>query len=330
MPIPVTCECGQTFQTRDENAGRRARCPDCGREFTVPEPEVFRIDDLDSWVSPPATMSDKAIASLFLGFIVCGTALTGIPAIILGFFALREIDRSQGRIKGKALAIAGIVLGVLSTLLMFIPVGHPGEPSRRAQCVNNLKQIALAMQNYHEVYGCFPPAAITDRQGRPLLSWRVAILPFLEGSPTYSKFHLDEPWNSPHNLSLLDQVPSFYRCPSDTKLQPGKTNYRVIVDPRSVFRPDFQPVKFTDILDGVSNTILVGESQRAVPWTAPDDLHLDPASLQTGFGSHHSGGFNAAFADGSVHFLKTGMPPATLKALIRRDDSRDSVEPHSF
>lgn len=121
MPIPVTCECGQRFQTRDENAGRRARCPDCGREFQVPEPELFRIDDLEPRVLPVATTSEKAIASLFLGLCVCGMVFTGIPAVILGLFALREINRSHGRIKGKWLAIAGIALGILSTILMFMP-----------------------------------------------------------------------------------------------------------------------------------------------------------------------------------------------------------------
>src|SRR5437588_6801844 len=89
------------------------------------------------------------------------------------------------------------------------------EAARRAQCTNNLKQIGLAMHNYHSSNNCFPPAFTTDRDGKPLLSWRVLLLPYLECSSLYANFHLDEPWDSPHNRPLVNQMPSVFACPSD-------------------------------------------------------------------------------------------------------------------
>ena len=83
----------------------------------------------------------------------------------------------------------------------------------RTQCVNNLKQIGLAMHNYHATHKTFPPAFTVDKDGKPLLSWRVLILPYLEQDALYKEFHLDEPWDSPHNRTLIERMPPTYRCP---------------------------------------------------------------------------------------------------------------------
>jgi hypothetical protein len=208
MSISVTCECGRHFETSEANAGRRARCTDCGREFVVPKPAPRPEADLIPWEPEPAVTSGKAIVSLALGALFFFACLSGVPAILLGRQALSDIRTSKGRLKGKGMAVAGIVLGVIGCLvtvsLLLPAVRSAREAARRAQCTNNLKQIGLAFHNYHESNGSLPPAAITDRNGKPLLSWRVAILPYLESSPLHSKFHLDEAWDSLHNLSLLD------------------------------------------------------------------------------------------------------------------------------
>ena len=175
------------------------------------------------------------------------------------------------------------------------------------------------MHNYHQVYGCLPAAATTDKNGNPLLSWRVAILPFMEADPLYAKFHLDEPWDSPHNLSLLDQMPSFYACPSDATLKPGMTTYQAIIGPNTAFTPDFKPMRFADITDGTSNTLIIGESRHAVPWTKPEDLPFDTTVPLSGLGSFHNTGFNVLFADGSVRFIKSSINPSTLESIITRN-----------
>jgi prepilin-type processing-associated H-X9-DG protein len=192
--------------------------------------------------------------------------------------------------------------------------------------VNNLKQIGLAMHNYVSSNDCLPPAAITDANGRPLLSWRVAILPYIEEVSLYNQFHLDEPWDSPHNLPLASQMPRVYACPSNptqpapgqAQTAPGQTTYRVIVGPHTIFPVD-KAVRFAEVTDGLSNTILVGETRGGVTWSAPDDLPFDPNAWAMGFGSFHAGGFNVLFADGSVKFIKLTVNPKTLEALTTRD-----------
>jgi Protein of unknown function (DUF1559)/Domain of unknown function (DUF4190) len=339
--IPVDCECGQELETSDANAGRRARCPVCGRALIVPirapVPETFFISDAPELRIPSGEVtSGKAIASLGLGVLFFFACLSGIPAILLGRQALLDIDQSGGRLRGRRMASAGIVLGLLGCLftiaILMVATGSSSEPARRTQCVNNLKQIGLGFHNYHQTYNCLPPAAITDKNGRPLLSWRVAILDFLESTPAGSKFHLDEPWDSPHNLSLLEPMPRIYACPSDSTQKSGMTGYQAVIGPRTAFTPDFKPVRIEDITDGTNTTLLVGESRRHVPWTKPDDLPIDTNLSLSDLGSHHgyhSSGFNALFANGSVWFLKSSITPSVLRAILSRDGG-EVVSPDSF
>ena len=164
VSIPIKCDCGAYFETPKENAGRRVRCTDCGREVVVhkpaPDPEVLFISDEPR----PTVTSGKAIASLILGILLVFACLTGVPAILFGRSALREIRLSEGRLRGRRMAVAGIVLGLLGCLytLLLIPMPNLREPALRVQCVDNLKQIAHFIHYYHEVNGTLPPAAMTD------------------------------------------------------------------------------------------------------------------------------------------------------------------------
>jgi prepilin-type processing-associated H-X9-DG protein len=204
------------------------------------------------------------------------------------------------------------------------------EAARRAQCVNNLKQVGLAMHMYADANDGFPAAAITDKKGKPLLSWRVAILPYLEQRPLYEKFKLDEPWDSPHNRELIKYMPTIYACPS-RPLTPGErtTTYRVFLGKGSLFETG-RPTRIADVTDGTSNTLMVVEAKEAVPWTKPEGLPFeDPAVPLFGTGSNHSGGFNVVMADGSVRFIKMTINPQTLRALITRSGG-EVVQPDGF
>ncbi len=219
---------------------------------------------------------------------------------------------------------AGMETPVLIALLL-PAVQSAREAARRAQCVNNLKQIGLAMFNYNEVNGNFPSAAICDKSGKPLLSWRVAILPFLEQQALYNKFKLDEPWDSPNNKELIQYMPSTFTCPSRNQPDPGTTTYRVFLGGGSMFEMA-RPTRIVQVTDGTSNTILAVEANEAVPWTKPEGIPFaaDNAAPDAGpdrllgAGSKHPGGFNTLFSDGSVKFIKTSVAPAVLRALITR------------
>jgi hypothetical protein len=201
------------------------------------------------------------------------------------------------------------------------------EAALRSQCVNNEKQIALAMHNYaHRHKSAFPPAFSTDNASKPLLSWRVLILPYLDqGEVLYKEFHLDETWDSPHNKALIARMPAVYRCPnqSDESARLGKTCYLAPRGPETIFN-GAAPVKLTDIADGTSNTILFFDAgdERSVTWTKPADWDLpaDPTAALPGMLSAHQGrgnrGTDVAFADGSVRFIREALKPATLRALF--------------
>jgi hypothetical protein len=240
--ITVVCECGHLFEMPEGNAGLYASCPAYARILVVPKPAMAPDPDPD-------------------------------PDPDTELFVIADEPTHTSRPRRGKPPIAGIILGVFGCLVMlalFLPaVRSAREYRERAQCTNNLKQIGLAMHNYHTVYDCLPPSAIVDKNGKPLLSWRVALVPYLESSDLYSKFHLDEPWDSPHNLTLLDKMPSCYACPSDATLKPGMTGYQAIIGPSTSFTPDFKPLRFADITDGTANTILIGESKRAVPGPSP-------------------------------------------------------------
>ncbi len=193
--------------------------------------------------------------------------------------------------------------------------------AQRAQSVNNLKQIALAMHNYHDAYKGFPAAASYGPDGKPLLSWRVHLLPFMENEALYREFHLDEPWNSPHNIKLLPRMPSIYRSPADTRSPPHSSSYYVLTGPGTVFSGK-AGVRIAEIRDGASNTILAVEAQRAVPWTKPEDIPYDSDKPLPKLGGLHKGVFNAAMCDGSVHSLQQSTDERVLRALIEKADGQ--------
>jgi hypothetical protein len=189
----------------------------------------------------------------------------------------------------------------------------------RAQCNNNLKAIALAIENYNRANKSFIPAAICDAHGKPLLSWRVLLLPNLGHNAVYKQFRTDEPWDSPHNLPLVDQMPTVYRCPSEVMPQ-GFTTYQVVVDPRSLFTGEPSGIPHDSVTDPLSKTLLVVEAVSAVPWSKPGGLSLASSDSMFGIGSKHPGGFYAAMADGSVRFFaRSAISPELLKASVTRN-----------
>jgi hypothetical protein len=221
------------------------------------------------------------------------------------------------------MATIGILVG-----LLLPAVQAAREAARRAASTNNLRRIGLGILQYHEAKGQFPPAYNADKNGKPLLSWRVLILPYLEMNDLYQKFHLDEPWDSDHNKRLIAVLPMVYRNPSSAVLQLGKTNYLTIRGEKSVF-PGGEGIKMSDVSDGASNTIMTVEApdDSAVFWTKPDDFTYDANNPLKGLTGMRPGGFLAGFADGSVGFINSSIDPTVLKSLFTRNGGEQVMAP---
>jgi prepilin-type processing-associated H-X9-DG protein len=178
---------------------------------------------------------------------------------------------------------------------------------------NNLKLIGLALHYSHEANSHFP-GNITDKDGKPLLSWRVAILPYVEEEQLYKQFKLDEPWDSEHNKKLIKQMPKLY-LPVRGEVKEGHTFYQSFTG-KGAFLGGEKPSKLADITDGTSNTLMAVEAGEPVIWTKPEDISFDPKKELPKLGGLFGGGFNALLCDGSVRTLKKNVDPKTLKALI--------------
>jgi RNA polymerase sigma factor (sigma-70 family) len=188
---------------------------------------------------------------------------------------------------------------------------------QRLESRRKLKKIGTALQNFNDTYGKRPAPAIYSKDDKPLLSWRVAILPFIEQDALYKAFHLDEPWDSEHNTKLLAQMPAFYAPPGQK--DGGKTYYQAIVGEGAAWEPRKQlpPVEFPD---GTSNTICVVEAATPVPWTKPEDLPFVPDQALPKFGGLFDGNFHALLVDGGVLFLSARADEEHLRRAITRAD----------
>jgi type II secretory pathway pseudopilin PulG len=238
------------------------------------------------------------------------------------------IPKQRSRRRFKLVEVLA-VLGVLALLIAFLlPAIRSGArpAARRAQCTNNLKQIALALHNYEQLHQALPPAYAVDATGRALHSWRTLILPFLEQEALYRSIDLSKPWDDPANAKALGTSPSVFRCPEATG-PPNMTTYLATAGPTACFLRT-ESRQLAEITDRHESTLMVIEAgdENAVPWMAPVDAD---ESLVMGLGSttklHHAGGMNACCVDGSVRFMKAGTPAMVRRALISIAGNDDDV-----
>ncbi len=242
-------------------------------------------------------------------------------ALAMGKLATRAIENlkvDNGGGTTFVMASTNFVLPLEELTAMIAPVMAANhEAVLRNVSMSNLKQLGLANYMFENANKHFLAPAIYDGSGKPLLSWRVAILPYLEQEALYKEFHLDEPWDSEHNKALIAKMPAVFRDPHEPE---NSTN-------ASYFMPtgmgtiggNKEGVKVQNITDGTSKTIMLVEAKRDIPWTKPEDIEIDPDASKPlpKFGGHITGDiFAATFADGHVEILNDSLDPKTLRAMF--------------
>ena len=283
MPIPFTCpHCGATTEVLERYAGQSGPCASCGKTITVPGGPAGAVHA----AAVPRNSSNTTVlvivvAVSVLAILVCGGVLVGL--------LLPAVQSARGA-------------------------------ARRAMCMNNMKQIGLAIHSYHSVYGEFPPAYVADENGRPMHSWRVLILPFLDQDWLYQMYDFEKPWDHLDNMALADMMPAIYRCPGEPMISSSETSYLMLVGP-GAFSEGPTGRRIQEFTDGTSNTMMITESVGSgICWLEPRDCDVQRQTFRIndgtagGLQSAHPGKVNVVFADGAAYSLDEGTDPQTVRA----------------
>lgn len=209
--------------------------------------------------------------------------------------------------------------------------GFVGQVEGQAQAdatMQQFKAIMLAMHNFHDVHKHLPPGDSKNKEEKPLLSWRVYLLPFLGEADLYDQFHLNEPWDSEHNLTLLERMPAIYASKQpltgQTSLPAGHTTFVAPRGERTIFPLELegQGTRFSEIIDGLSNTVAIVEvtDERAVPWTSPQDYAYDVDNPAEGLQTRGSKRWLAGIGDGSVRRFPASLDAEMVRRLFDRAD----------
>ena len=300
MPINFICpRCNASLSVPDEYAGQHGPCPRCEATVTIP------MVSAPAFSRPGSAVADRSSSKwlVILAFL--------LPVAFLAI-----------------LAIVGVVVA------MILPTFQATrETERQVGCRSNLQRIGLALKQYHDENGCFPPAYLADENGEPMHSWRVLILPQLGEEFLHGEYNFDQPWDSPDNQALAESMPDVYGCPSDFDTRSAETSYMMLVGPGTISDGP-GTTSMDEITDGKDRTIVLVETTGNLAyWMEPTDLDTGAISfrvndpLAEGIQSNHSGGAHVLFADGSVHFLPDSISPADVEGLstIGGDEKIDDI-----
>jgi hypothetical protein len=250
-----------------------------------------------------------------------GLVLTAVPVVVgprhedASYFPWRQYD---------ALLLA--VASVLVVALVGTAVDRQSEKLLQLETANRLRLLSLALVQYESEHRHLPGPAICAADGTPLLSWRVALLPYLEHAALFARFHLDEPWDSEYNLALLPLMPEVFAPMPGAQADPFTTPFRVFVGPGTAFEND--RVRSGGMRDGASNTLAVVEASETVPWTQPEELAFGPGAPRPPLGRVRTNrhrwlfphppaeSFTVVMCDGSVRRVSAGVSDASLHAAI--------------
>lgn len=238
-------------------------------------------------------------------------------------------DMSEVKRRGLTLVEVLVVLAIIACLvaLTMPAIRQVREPARRTRCKNNLKQIGLALHNYLDMYGAFPPPFTVDADGNRLHSWRTLILPFIDQAPLDIQIDFTKPWDDPANAEMYDTVVSTYMCPSSNSPQ-SHTIYIALVGEDRAFHSE-KVRELVDFKDSSSNTAMVAEVSldQALHWMSPFDdqvsvfTNLDDASQIA-----HMGLIHVLFADGSVRTISCDTPEEKFRQMSTIDGGDELIE----
>ena len=251
----------------------------------------------------------------------------------------RPLDDDDDDLPAKKKSSTPLILGIVGGILLlccggggfavywfFNRVSEAAQGSIETR--NNLTEIGIAMHNHADRNNAFPTNTYS-RDGKPLLSWRVHLLPYLGQDNLYRQFKLDEPWDSANNRRLLDQMPLVYATAQErrgSKMIGNRTHIRGFSNKGALFErmpglANANGKRIADITDGLSNTILAVEAADAVEWTKPDDLDASPGSPFPRLGVNPSiDKVFVLFCDGGVKLIKKSNPETQWRASIGIND----------
>ncbi len=301
MSIPFNCpHCGVFTEVANEYAGETGPCAACRKPVTVPEKGEL----------PKVTSNFRAKMTRLVLLTAVGIGLLGLLGVIFSLVFVMAFKPSYVPLIGGTIA----------------------PP---AACESNLFRIGQAMDQYVKDHGNYPPAYVTDDNGKPMYSWRVLLLPYLGEDKLHSMFDLGKPWDDPVNKRAASRMPEVYGCPMDRNgLSNDETSYMLITGKTLLFFQE-EKRKPTAIADPKGSTFLVVEVHNmGIHWAEPIDLdarQMDWAvNVDKGLGSdHHGGGMHALMADGSVHHLGDFVPPEELQAMATIHGG-EKVDPKSW
>ncbi|MDX1961939.1 MAG: DUF1559 domain-containing protein [Pirellulales bacterium] len=309
-------------------------------DFAVGSVEFYPVPQLNALAICPDEKGAKRVEGTIKGLIALGKSFLPVAKQQMlkldannpekpgeKFFAELEQLVKNVEIKQSANTVNLTVKTSETLMPLAVKFLEPVLKQARAEAdrmreMNNVRQIALAMMNYEQAHGHMPPAVVLGPDGKTPHSWRVAILPFLEDGKLYNEYKLDEPWDSENNKKVLAKMPAVFRSVK-AKRDSVHSNYYVLTSAGGIFtaEPAKAGSKFTTITDGTSNTLLVVEATREIPWTKPEDISVEKGKVPM-LGAKDAKYFISATADGASYSLKTDVDPTVFWNLASKSDGQ--------
>jgi hypothetical protein len=287
MPIQFACPlCGKQTVVADQYAGQTGPCAACGGTITIPRgsPEPLAPGPL----GPPSGSGASGSSVLFM-----------MLALLGGGFL--------------------ICCGGLAALF-FVGRGSVQDRAYRNVASNNLRQIGLALHNYHDLYNTLPPAVVTDADGNPLYSGRVLLLPFMEQANLYNAFDKSKAWDSPENIWISQTAIAAFHDRSSTNPSQSRSDFVFVTGKGTLFDGN-KAARFADVQDGLSNTIAVVETQAGPDsWAEPGDWNADTGDFPAA--QNPGRGLLVLYADGSVQNLQPAYAAQNLRQLVEIRDGQ--------